>query len=212
MELNVINSKGEKSGSVKLQDELTATKASQTLLHEVVTAYRAGLRAGDHSVRTRAEVSGSGIKPWKQKGTGRARSGSTRSPLWRKGGIIFGPVKRSYKQDLPQSKKRTAFRMAIAALIKDNRFQVVEPIELKEPKTKLVAAVYQKWNAPTDSLLVVDKIEAQFNRASRNISNVRVTDVESLNTYDVLGARRLFITKTGFEALTKRLEKSVGAN
>jgi large subunit ribosomal protein L4 len=212
MELNVINAKGEKSGSVQLKDELTTTKASQALLHEVVVAYRAGLRAGDHSVRTRAEVNGSGIKPWKQKGTGRARSGSTRSPLWRKGGIIFGPVKRSYKQDLPQSKKRTAFRMAIAALIKANRFQVVEPIQITEPKTKTVAAVYQKWNAPTGSLLVVDKIEDKFNRASRNIANVCVKDIESLNTYDVLGARRLFVTKPAFDALTARLGKALGAN
>ncbi len=212
MELNVINNKGEKSGSVELKEELTATKASPSLLHEVVTAYRAGLRSGTHGVKTRAEVSGGGVKPWKQKGTGRARSGSTRSPLWRKGGIIFGPVPRSYKQDLPVAKKRTAFRMAIAQLIKNNRFQIVEPIQITEPKTKSVAAIYQKWNAPTSSLLVVDKIDSQFNRASRNINSVRVTDVQSLNTYEVLGARRLFITKPAFDALVERLAKSVGAN
>jgi len=212
MELSVLNNKGEKSGSVQLQDELTATKASKAVLHEVVVAYRAGLRSGTHNVKTRSTVSGSGIKPWKQKGTGRARSGSTRSPLWRKGGIIFGPVDRSYKQDLPKSKKRTAFKMAVAQLIKDNRFQIVDPIKISEQKTKHVAAIYAKWNAPTNSLLVVDKIDAQFNRVSRNIANVRVMDVETLNTYELLGARRLFITKPAFDGLVARLSKAAGSN
>ncbi len=211
MELNVLNNKGESSGKVQLKDELTATKASKALLHEVVVAYRAGLRSGTHGVKTRAEVSGSGIKPWKQKGTGRARSGSTRSPLWKKGGIIFGPVERNYKQDLPRSKKRTAFKMAIAQLIKENRFQIVEPIQISEPKTKHVAAVYEKWNAPTKSLLVVDKIDAKFERASRNIANVRVIDVETLNTYEILGARRLFVTKLAFDGIVSRLEKTAPA-
>jgi large subunit ribosomal protein L4 len=211
MELNILNNKGESSGKVQLKDELTATKASQSLLHEVVVAYRAGLRSGTHNVKTRSTVTGSGIKPWKQKGTGRARSGSTRSPLWRKGGIIFGPVDRSYKQDLPRSKKRTAFKMAIAQVIKENRLQVVEPIQISEPKTKIVAAVYAKWNAPTQSLLVVDKIDAKFERASRNIANVRVIDVESLNTYEVLGARRLFVTKPAFDGIINRLQKSASA-
>jgi large subunit ribosomal protein L4 len=211
MELDVLNNKGEKSGKVELKDELTATKASKSLLHEVVVAYRAGLRSGTHGVKTRSEVSGGGLKPWKQKGTGRARSGSSRSPLWRKGGIIFGPVERNYKQDLPKSKKRTAFKMAIAQLIKDNRFQVVDAIQLSEPKTKNVAAVYAKWNAPTRSLLVVDKIDEKFNRASRNIENVRVIDVESLNTYEILGARRLFVTKPAFDGIINRLQKTAPA-
>lgn len=207
MELEILNNKGEKNGAVKFNEALVATSASPSVLHEVVVAYRAGLRAGTHGSKTRAQVSGGGIKPWKQKGTGRARSGSNRSPLWRKGGVIFGPVERCYKQDLPKSKKKTAFRMAIKELLENNKLQVVDPIVLSEPKTKNVAAIYAKWNVPTKSLLVLDKIEPHFQRASRNIQYVQITDVESLNTYDCLAARRVYITTAALESLSARISK-----
>ena len=207
MELKVISNAGKETGSVQFDEALVATKASPALLHEVVVAYRAGLRAGTHSVKTRAQVSGGGLKPWRQKGTGNARSGSTRSPLWRKGGIIFGPVERNYMQDLPRKKKQVAFKMALRGLLKDNRIQVVEPIKLSEVKTKNVAAVYAKWQAPTESYFLVEKIDADFNRASRNIPNVKVTDVASFNTYDCLRARRVFITQAGLEQLTARIAR-----
>lgn len=205
MELKVIDNSGKESGKVNFDDALVQTKASKALLHEVVTAYRAGLRAGTHSVKTRAMVSGGGLKPWRQKGTGNARSGSTRSPLWRKGGIIFGPENRDYTQSLPKKKKLTAFKMAVRDLINENRLQVVDPIKLSEPKTKTVAAVYAKWNAPTDSLFLLDKMDANFVRASRNIQNVTVGDIASFNTYEALRARRVFITKAGLEQLTARI-------
>ncbi len=207
MELKVINNSGKESGSVQFDEALVATKASPALLHEVVTAYRAGLRAGTHKVKTRAQVSGGGLKPWRQKGTGNARSGSTRSPLWRKGGIIFGPVERNYMQDLPKKKKQIAFKMALRGLIEGNRIQVVEPIKLSEVKTKNVAAVFAKWQTPTDSFYLVEKIDADLNRAARNIQNVQVADVASFNTYDALRARRVFITKAGLEQLTARISQ-----
>lgn len=205
MELKVINNSGKETGAVQFDEALVATKASPVLLHEVVVAYRAGLRSGTHSVKTRSMVSGGGLKPWRQKGTGNARSGSTRSPLWRKGGIIFGPVDRNYMQDLPKKKKQIAFKMAFRDLLQTNRIQVVEPIQLSEPKTKNVASVYAKWQAPTDSLFLVDKIDPAFNRASRNIPNVTVADVSSFNTYDCLRARRVFITQAGLDRLTARI-------
>ena len=205
MELKVIDNKGNEAGTVQLDEKLFEKKVSPAILHEVVVAYRAGQRSGTHAVKTRAEVSGGGLKPWKQKGTGRARSGSTRSPLWRKGGIIFGPVPRDYSQALPRKKKQAAFRMAVAGMIEDSRLQVVEPISITEPKTRNVAAVYKKWNAPTDSLFVIDKIDPTFARASRNIANVKVSDVATLNTYDCLRARRVFITKAALDQLSSRL-------
>src|SRR4051794_33552199 len=121
MELKVINNSGKEAGSVKFDEKLVETKTSPALLHEVVVAYRAGQRSGTHGVKTRAEVSGGGMKPWRQKGTGNARSGSTRSPLWRKGGIIFGPVERDYTQSINKKKKQLAFKMALRGLIEDNR-------------------------------------------------------------------------------------------
>ncbi len=205
MELKVINNKGTESGTVQFDDALIQTKASKSVLHEVVLAYRAAQRSGTHRTLTRAEVSGGGLKPWKQKGTGRARSGSTRSPLWRHGGIIFGPVPRDYSVSIPKKKKQLAFRMAIKGLIDDNRIQVVEPIEISQPKTKHVAAVFTKWQAPTDSIFLVEKIEPTLNRAARNIANVRLLDVASLNTYDCLRARKVFLTKPALQALTARI-------
>jgi large subunit ribosomal protein L4 len=205
MELKVLNNKGESAKTVNFDDALVKVRASRALLHEVVVAYRAGLRSGTHSVKTRAQVSGGGIKPWRQKGTGRARSGSTRSPLWRKGGIIFGPVARDYAQDLPKKKKKTAFRMAVSEIIKDEVLQVVEPVKITEPKTKHVAAIFAKWKAPTDSLFVFDKLDPNFQRAARNIANVTLKNVETLNTYDCLKARRIFITESALNALKERI-------
>lgn len=207
MELKILNNKGQESGSVQFDETLVATKASKAVLHEVVTAYRAAQRSGTHSTLNRSLVSGGGIKPWKQKGTGRARAGSIRSPLWRHGGIIFGPTPRSYRQDISVSKKQTAFRMALSGLMADGRLQIVEPIALSEPKTKHVAAVYRKWQTPSDSLLVVDKIEPKLLQAARNISSVRLVDAESLNAYECLRARRVFMTKPALDKITERVAK-----
>ncbi len=206
MEFNVINNKGKESGKVTFDESLLANKASPSVLHEVMVSYLANQRSGTHSTLTRKEVSGGGIKPWKQKHTGRARSGSTRSPLWRHGGIIFGPKPRDYRQDIPKEKKKLAFKIALDSLIKENRLQIVEPIAIAEPKTKLVAQVYSKWQAPTDSLYVIDKVDPIFRQASRNISQVKVVTAESLNSYECLKARRIFITPSALEQLSERVK------
>ncbi len=207
MELPVIDNKGKESGKIQFDENLIASKSSKALLHEVVVAYSANQRAGTQSALTRAEVSGGGVKPWKQKHTGRARAGSTRSPLWRHGGIIFAVKPRDYTQSLPKKKKKEAFRLAVQSLINDNRLQVVDPISISEPKTKHVAQIYSKWQVPTDSFYVVEKVDPQFNRASRNIQNVQVRTVESLNTYECLLARRIYISKDAVPVLAQRLHK-----
>ena len=209
MELKIINNKGQESGAVQFDEVLVATRASQAVLHEVVVAHLAGLRSGTHRTKTRAEVSGGGIKPWKQKHTGNARSGSNRSPLWRKGGIIFGPVPRDYSVTIPKKKKQLAFRMAMKSLLTDNKIQVVDPIEISEPKTKNVAAVYAKWKAPANSIFLTDKVDPMFDRAARNIPSVFVRDVNSFNAYEALRARRVFVTPSALAALTARISKSL---
>jgi large subunit ribosomal protein L4 len=206
MELKVIDNKGKESSTVQFDESLVQTKASKAVLHEVVVAHLANQRAGTHSALNRDEVSGGGIKPWKQKHTGRARAGSTRSPLWRHGGMIFAIKPRDYNQNLPKQKKKLAFRMAVNSLFEEKRIQVVEPVSITEPKTKNVAQIYNKWQTPTDSLFVVEKIEPNFRRASRNIKNVKVTTVESLNAYDCLKARRLYITPGAIDQLTARIK------
>lgn len=208
MELTVIDNKGKESGRLTVDEAALSTKASKSLLHEFVVAYRANQRAGTHETLTRSFVSGGGIKPWKQKGTGRARSGSTRSPLWRHGGIIFGPHSRDYSQNLPKKKKKVAFKLAVESLFKEDRLQIVEPIKISEPKTKLVAEIYKKWKTPTDSFYIVEKIDGQLNRAARNIENVTLKDVESLNVYDCLRARKIYITAKAMESLSARLAQS----
>lgn len=207
MELKVIDIKGQENGTVQFDDALVAANGSRAVFHEVVTAYLAGQRSGTHSTKTRSQVSGGGIKPWKQKGTGRARAGSIRSPLWRHGGVIFGPTPRDYAQDLPKKKKQLAFRMAVRDLIEEKRLQVVEPIQISEPKTKHVAAVFKAWQAPTDSFYVVDKVDPVVHRAARNIPTVTISDVSSVNVYDFLRARRVFITKPALEQLSSRIKK-----
>src|SRR4029077_5452157 len=117
----IIDNSGKESGNVSFDEALVQTKGSKAVLHELVVAFQAGQRSGTHAVKTRATVSGGGKKPWRQKGTGNARSGSTRSPLWRKGGVIFGPVNRDYSQDLPKKKKKLAFQMAVKDLFATNR-------------------------------------------------------------------------------------------
>jgi large subunit ribosomal protein L4 len=205
MELKVLDNKGKENGAVQIQDEILAVKGSPVVMHEAVVAYLASQRSGTHGTKTRSEVSGGGTKPWKQKGTGRARSGSTRSPLWRHGGIIFGPKPRDYRQDLPKQKKKLAFKMAVNHLIEEKRLQVVEPIKLSEPKTKNVAAIYKKWQAPMNSIFVIEKVDALLSRAARNINAVQLSTVESLNTYNCLSARRIFITPAALEQLSARL-------
>lgn len=205
MELKVINSKGQESGSVQFDEALVNGKASPAVLHEIVVAHLAGQRSGQHNVKTRSMVSGGGHKPWKQKGTGRARSGSTRSPLWRKGGVIFGPVSRDYTVDLPKKKKKLAFRLAFKNMIDEGRLQIVDAIQISEPKTKNVAAIYEKWKTPTDSILIVDKIDPQFHRAARNIPLVTITDVATVNTYECLKARRVFVTRPALDQLVARM-------
>lgn len=209
MELSVLDNKGKQSSTVKFDESVFKTKNSTALLHEAVVAIQANKRSGTHATKNRAQVSGGGIKPWRQKGTGRARAGSIRSPLWRKGGVIFGPNPRSYRQELPKKKRRLAFHLAVKSLMESDRLQVVEPIKLDEPKTKYVANVYKKWQAPSSSLFVVSDRQPDFIRASRNIPDVAVTDVGTLNTYDCLKARRVFITADALERLSARLSKAI---
>jgi large subunit ribosomal protein L4 len=147
--LDVLNSKGQKAGSVELADAVFKVKAPSTLIHEVVTAYLANQRRGTHSTKTRGEVSGGGLKPWKQKHTGNARAGSIRSPLWRKGGITFGPKPRSYVQAVPPAKRRLALRAVLSSFVADGKLTVVDQFLLAEPKTKHVAAMGRRLEAGT---------------------------------------------------------------
>ncbi|HAH07638.1 MAG TPA: 50S ribosomal protein L4 [Elusimicrobia bacterium] len=201
MESQLLNQKGEKIGKVELPEAVFGLRPSPQFLHEVVTASEANRRAGTAHTKTRAEVSGGGRKPWKQKHTGRARHGSTRSPLWRKGGVVFGPRTRSYRQELPQAKRRLALAQALSARAQDGSLRVVDSLALDGAKTKQVAQMLKALKAEKRTLLVADQHDQNLIRASRNIAEVKILLVAHLNALEVLGCRNLILTKAALEKL-----------
>jgi len=201
METKLYNSQGKESGTLALP-AVFDTKVKKSLLHEVVVGLQANKRAGTASTKSRGEVSGGGAKPWKQKGTGNARSGSNRSGLWRKGGIIFGPKPRDYYQRLPQGKRQMALAMALAEKAKNGGVLVVESLDVKEPKTKSVAAFLKSLSVGGENILItVDKASINLKKAAKNIPDVVVAEVAHINAYEVLWANKLVITSAAVELL-----------
>lgn len=204
-EVSVYNMQGEQTSTVAISDRLFAQKVHANLLHEVVTMYLSNQRAGTSSTKTRGEVSGGGSKPWKQKHTGRARAGSIRSPLWRHGGIIFGPKPRSYKYNLPNQKKRQALISALSSKLKDNDLIILDKLELAQPKTKLVDHLLKKLNVKTPTLLVINTFTEELKKASRNIETLQVVTAAGVNVYDILRSKTLIITKDALPGLEARI-------
>jgi len=193
MEIVIYNLQGKESGKVELPKKFE-TEVSGPLLHEVIVGLQANKRAGTHSTKTRGEVSGGGCKPWKQKGTGNARSGSTRSPLWRKGGIIFGPHPHSYYQRLTARKRQLALTMALSQKAASGGLVVVDSFAIDTPKTKKVVDALKKLNAAEQKVIVVlEKMNKAVKTASRNIENLIITDSNSLNAYEALWAKKLIV-------------------
>lgn len=206
--VDVLNSKGEKAGSVELADGVFHVKAPAALVHEVVTAYLANRRRGTHSTKTRGEVSGGGIKPWKQKHTGNARAGSNRSPLWRHGGITFGPKPRSYVQAVPPAKRRLALRAVLSSYAAEGKLTVLEQFSVIEPKTKNIAALVGALKLGPKTVVVVDEVTPTLDRASRNLAGLRLCRARDLNSYSALLADRLVFTTAALAQITKRLDGS----
>ncbi len=198
MEANVYNIKGEKTGSTPLPENIFNAKINVPLMHEVVTWYLANWRKGSHSAKTRAEVSGSGKKPWKQKGTGRARAGSIRSPLWRHGGVIFAKKPREFSYSMPKKKVRIALLSALSSKAKDGSVMVLDELKIVEPKTKNVAGIIKNLKLK-DKVLLVSKRDKILNMASRNMANLFLHDVTDLTTYDVLNSDKILFTKESLD-------------
>jgi large subunit ribosomal protein L4 len=207
METTVLNTQGNEVEKLELSENFFGQKPKKHFLHEVVTAYLANQRVGTACAKTKAEVSGGGKKPWKQKGTGRARHGSTRSPLWKGGGVVFGPRPRSYRQDLPKSKKRLGLIYALSAKVADNNFMVIDNISVEQAKTKQLNEVLKKLNAGKKPLLVVLKKDEKLNLAGRNIPGLVQCLPLDLNAYIVLNSSKVIITKEAFEKLNENLSK-----
>mgnify|MGYP001017625493 FL=1 len=188
------NIAGQEIGTVKLSDEIFAQEVNQAVLHTVVRAYLANQRQGTQSALTRAEVRGGGIKPWRQKGTGRARQGSTRSPQWRHGGVVFAPKPRDYRISINKKVKRLAMKSALSAKVNDGGLIVFDALDIAAPKTKEMIKVLDAVKAGK-ALVVLPEKDEIVERASGNIPNVKTTLVGTLNVYEILKYDTLILTK-----------------
>ncbi|OGS33879.1 MAG: 50S ribosomal protein L4 [Elusimicrobia bacterium RIFOXYC2_FULL_34_12] len=198
MEVNIYNIKGEKTGKMPLPENVFEAKINTPLIHEVVNWYLANRRQGTHAAKTRAEVSGSGKKPWKQKGTGRARAGSIRSPLWRHGGVIFAKKPREFSYSIPKKKIKLALLSSLSAKAKDGVMLVLEELKIEQPKTREVYKILKNLKIDNKTLLI-SKRDKTLNIASRNIATLNVKDVTDLTAYDVIDADRIIFTKESLE-------------
>jgi large subunit ribosomal protein L4 len=205
--VDVKNLEGKTVGTMELAGDVFAVKVNPHLLHETVRHYLAGQRAGTHKTKDKSEVSGSGKKLWKQKGTGRARIGSIRSPLWRHGGTVHGPVPRSYAYALPKKMILGALRSALSAKFADQKLTVVDEWQLESHKTKPFRQTLAKLGGETRTILLVDNNAANVNleRASRNLEGVTLVPTTALEAYDLLRHDRLMLSREAAVKLSRAL-------
>ncbi len=204
-EVDLLNSKGENAGKISLPDEIFGQKLNPGLVHEALVSQLATARQGTAAAKTRGEVSGGGAKPWRQKGTGRARAGSNRSPLWRHGGIIFGPQPRSYGVTFPKKKRRNAIKQILSEKIRENRLKVIDALIVEDGKTKKAKALLEKAGAPVGTLLIAKATEANLSRAFANLPKVKLISVEGMNIYDLLNYEKVIIDRDAIGAILEGL-------
>jgi len=202
--LPVLSQQNERVGEISLPADVFSGPVRRHLLYETVKMQMANRRAGTAKTKTRGYVSGGGKKPWRQKGTGRARAGSTRSPLWAGGATLFGPQPRDYSYRMPASARKSALRAALAAKAKEGKLLVLDKIELEAPKTKLMAQLVAGLEIDS-ALIVIPARDDTIERAARNLPSVKVLRAEGANVYDVLRYDRLILTQDAVQALIGRL-------
>ncbi len=190
---------GDVSGEVELNSEIFGVEPNHALMHQVVTAQLAGARAGTHKTKTRAEVRGGGAKPWRQKGTGRARHGSIRSPIWRGGGVAHGPTPRDYSQRTPKKMKRLALYSALSVRAAESAIRVIDSFDWQNPRTKEAVGLLDAIEAGGKTLLVLGRGDETARRAFRNLPQVWITSPDQLGAYDVLWARQVVFTRQSLD-------------
>jgi large subunit ribosomal protein L4 len=193
--ISVVDMEGKNVGSVELAESVFGIEPNEAVMHQMVLNYLAAQRQGTQSALTRSEVSGGGKKPWRQKGTGRSRQGSTRSPQWTHGGIVFAPKPRSYRFTVNKKEKRLAMKSAFSVKAAANEIIVVDTIAVDEYKTKKIAAMLKAVEAEKKSLIVLDSIDSKVIKSAGNIPGVKTAQVNTLNVYDILNADKLIIAK-----------------
>lgn len=197
--------KGKDVGRFQLDKELFTGEVNKAILYQAVLMYNANRRRGTASTKTRSDVSGGGKKPWRQKGTGRARAGSSRSPLWRGGGIVFGPHPRDFHYRMPKKMIRVAFLSSLNSKLAEDKVIGMDSLKIDEPKTKKFKAVLDALKLKGKSLFVLDQVDENIKRSSRNLQGVEVKNYKNFNTMDVMECDTLVMSKGALEKLGERL-------
>ena len=199
--VEIKKSDGEKAGTIELDEQIFGIEPNVAVMHQVVNAQLAAKRAGTHNTKTRAEVRGGGAKPWKQKGTGRARAGSSRIPHWRGGGIALGPKPRDYSQRTPKKMKKLALRSALSDRATSNNVFVVESWDFETPNTKAAKLALEAIGAEGKVLVVVDTQDSNTHKSFRNLGHVNVLSADQLNVFDILVSDSVVFTKSSLPSI-----------
>ena len=202
--LKVIDQKGKDAGEVTLNDEVFGIKPNESVVFDAIIRQRAGRRQGTSKVKNRSAVRGGGKKPWKQKGTGRARQGSIRSPQWRGGGVVFGPTPRSYAYSMPRKQRRLAIKSVLSQKLLDEDLVVLDQLTMSAPKTKEFKSILDGLKVEGKVLVVSDDQNVQY--SARNLPNVKVITANGLNVEDVVNYDKLVLTKEAIEKIEKNVE------
>ncbi len=205
MKINIVNANNEPVGDFELSDDVFGGRVNRDLIWESVVQQNAAERRGTHATKTRAMVSGSGKKPWRQKGTGRARVGEIRNPLWRKGGTVFGPQPRSYEFDLPKKVRRGALVAALAQKAQDGALVIVDTLEASEKKTKATAPLLKRLGATGKTLVIDTKHDDAFTMSARNIAGVKLVPSGRVTARDVMDTDAVIVTREALEKLQASL-------
>lgn len=205
-ELNVVDIKGEKAASIELPKEKFGVHVQDAVIHQAVVMYNANHRQGTASTKTRSEVSGGGKKPWAQKGTGRSRQGSTRSPLWKKGGIAFGPKPRDFGYSVPKKVRLAALRESLNAKFLGNSLVCVDQLEVTSGRTREFAAILKNLKVQGRTLAVLDGTNEKTLLASRNIARLTLARAVDVNAADIMNNKNVLVTKEALETLLKRIQ------
>lgn len=203
IDLSVHNTKGENIGEVSLKDSIFNTKINKYLVHQAVKRYLANRRRGTASTKNRSEVRGGGAKPWKQKGTGRARAGTNSSPIWVGGGIVFGPAPRDYSFSLPKKMKVAALKSALSDKLENKEIIIIDKLLLEKNKTSKMVEILKNLQAFKKPLIITEKEESIIALSVRNIKGAQVLPVSKINTYDLINHEKIIITKKAL----KRIEE-----
>ncbi len=199
------NIEGNTLGEIELADAVFGVEVNQSLLHDAVVRYLANQRQGTSDTKTRAEVSGGGRKPWRQKGTGRARQGSIRAPQWRHGGVVFGPAPRDFRVEMPRKARQSALRSALTSKVSAGDLVVVDAFNIDAPKTKEIVRILGNLKAENKALIVTEVNSPNVYKSARNLPGVKTSEASAVNVYDVLNAGKLVITQAAVKSLEEVL-------